>query len=351
MNTIGKKLRLTTFGESHGKAMGGILDGMPSGVRIDMGEIQTMIDRRRTGVNPLTSQRKETDVPEVLSGLSEDGVTLGTPIGFIFRNTDARSKDYGEFSTHFRPNHADYTYQMKYGIRDYRGGGRASARETVSWVMGGAIASQWLRGMGVEVEARLTQIGQIGYTDPFKFIRETPEKSEIPYDESIEKAMKGEVEKARSSCDSVGGRVSCVIRGLSAGLGEPMFDKLQARLAAAMLSINAVKGFEYGSGMASAAAKGSEILDFFNPGFNPVPFSSNHSGGILGGISTGMPVYFNLWFKPTPTLSRPLAMADAEGKIDEIKVVGRHDPCVAMRAPVIVEALSWLVIGDLMLLR
>lgn len=349
MNTLGYSLRLTTFGESHGPAMGGILDGLPSGVKIDTVEVQKMIDRRRTGVNPLTSQRRETDIPELLSGLSPEGLTLGSPIGFIFRNSDARSKDYGALATHYRPNHADYTYDVKYGIRDHRGGGRASARETVSWVMGGALAAQWLKTLGVTAEARLTKVGDCGYDDPFRSMRETPEESIFPYSEEIEERMRMVVEEARNSCDSVGGRVSCVIKGVPAGIGNPMFAKVQARLAEAMLSLNAVKGFEYGEGMSSADRRGSEMLDLFNEKFEPMPFSSNYAGGALGGITTGMPIYFNVWFKPTPTIPRPLPMPDSNGRLEEIRVEGRHDPCVAMRAPVIVEALSLLVIGDLIL--
>ena len=348
MNTLGHNLRLTTFGESHGPAMGGILDGMPAGIKIDMQEVQAMIDRRRTGRDPLTSQRKETDIPEVLSGISTEGLTLGTPIGFIFRNSDAHSKDYGELTTHYRPNHADFTYDAKYGLRDYRGGGRASARETVNWVMGGALVNQWLKMLGITVEARLTQVGECGYADPFHDMREHPRSSEFPFSEEIEEGMRSEVEKARSECDSVGGRVSCVIKGLKAGLGNPMFSKIQARIAEAMLSLNAVKGFEYGEGMLSASRRGSEMLDLFNSGFYPLPFATNHAGGALGGITTGMPFYFNVWFKPTPTISRPLPMIDTSGNVDKVCVKGRHDPCVAMRAPVIVEALSLLVLGDLM---
>lgn len=349
MNTIGYNLRLTTFGESHGVAMGGILDGLPAGVAVDMEEIQRMIDRRRTGVNPLTSQRKETDVPEILSGVSPEGLTLGTPIGFIFRNSDARSKDYGDLAVHFRPNHADYTYDRKYGIRDHRGGGRASARETVNWVMGGALAAQWLRTLGISVEARLTQVGGIGYEDPFRSMRDMPEVSAFPFSRETEDGMKAEVEAARKDGDSVGGRVSCVIKGLPSGLGNPMFAKFQARIAEAMLSLNAVKGFEYGEGMESASRRGTEMLDLFAEGLAPMPCLTNHAGGTLGGITTGMPFYFNVWFKPTPTISRPLPMADADGNIHEICVKGRHDPCVAMRAPVIVEALCLLVVGDMLM--
>lgn len=349
MNTLGNNLRLTTFGESHGKAMGGILDGLPSGVQIDMQSVQAMIDRRRTGKDPLTSQRRETDVPEILSGISIDGVTLGSPIGFIFRNNDARSGDYGDLADHYRPNHADYVYDLKYGLRDYRGGGRASARETVNWVMGGALAAQWLSALGISVEARLTQVGSVGYSDPFRSIRENPVESVFEPDEEIENRMREEVEAARRDNDSIGGRVSCVIRGVPSGIGDPVFGKLQARLAQAMLSLNAAKGFEYGLGARSADNRGSDMLDLFNPGFKPLPFSTNYSGGVLGGISTGLPVYFNVWFKPTPTISRPLPMPDKDGCIKDVTVRGRHDPCVAMRAPVIIESLALLTIGDLIL--
>lgn len=353
MNTIGTLLRLTTFGESHGPAMGGILDGLPAGTKISTLELQKFIDRRRTGVDPLTSQRRETDVPELLSGINPEGFTLGTPIGFIFRNSDARSKDYGELANHYRPNHADFTYDKKYGIRDYRGGGRASARETVNWVMGGALVAQWLRQKGVCVEARLTQVGSSGYPDPLFQIRENRIEdgaSLFIINEEIERKMRDEIESARRDFDSVGGRVSCIISGLPAGLGAPMFAKFQAKLAEAMLSLNAVKGFEYGIGSLASAKRGSEMLDEFNEDFNPQPFSTNYAGGLLGGISTGMPIYFNLWFKPTPTISREVKMPDTSGKIDMISVKGRHDPCVAMRAPVIVEALAWLVSGDMWLL-
>lgn len=349
MNTLGNKLRLTTFGESHGIAMGGILDGMPPGVKLDMEAVQAMIDRRRTGRMALTSQRKETDIPEILSGVSAEGLTLGTPIGFIFRNTDARSGDYGEIEKRFRPNHADATYQLKYGIRDPRGGGRASARETINWVMGGALAMQWLQTKGVTIHAKVTQVGTAGYDDPFHAMEEDASCACLPEDSEIEASMLVEVEKAKFAQDSVGGRVSCVITGLPAGLGNPVFGKLQSRLAQAMMSLNAVKGFEYGAGHLAASRHGSEMLDMFNAGFAPTLTATNHNGGILGGISSGLPVYFNLWFKPTPTISRPLEMPDAEGNLSEITVKGRHDPCVALRAPVIVEALAALVCADALL--
>ena len=349
MNTLGKNFRLTTFGESHGPAMGGVIDGMPSGVKIDIDEVGRMIDRRRTGRSALTSQRREADIPEILSGVNEGGLTLGTPIGFIFRNTDARSADYSELEDHYRPNHADYTYDARYGLRDARGGGRASARETVNWVMGGAIAMQWLKTLGVEITARLTQVGASGYSNPVELLGQDPVSGGIPFDESVEEAMLREVEDAKNALDSVGGRVTCVVKGIPAGLGAPVFGKLQARLAEAMMSLNAVKGFEYGIGARAASKRGSEMIDRFNPGFTPLPFATNYAGGALGGISTGMPVYFNLYFKPTPTIGRPLEMARRDGGIDTVAARGRHDPCVAMRAPVIVEALAAMTVADLML--
>lgn len=351
MNTLGTRLRLTTFGESHAPAMGGILDGLPSGVKIDVDDVQRMIDRRRTGVDPLTSQRRETDVPEILSGLSAEGVTLGSPIGFIFRNSDARSKDYSELETHYRPNHADYCYDLRYGIRDHRGGGRASARETVNWVMGGALTMQWLRTLGISVEARLTGVGQAEYPSPVVHPEASSDEVAIPRNEDIERLMREEVEAARNDRDSVGGRVTCLIKGVPGGYGDPVFGKAQARLAAAIMSLNAVKGFEYGLGSLAANFRGSEIIDNFQPGMNPAPFTSNFAGGMLGGITTGMPIYFNVWFKPTPTLPRPLPMATADGRIDMVEVHGRHDPCVAMRAPVIVESLAAMTIADLILSR
>lgn len=350
MNTLGIRLRLTTFGESHGAAMGGILDGLPAGVSIDIDDIQSMLDRRRTGKDPLTSQRKEDDVPEILSGVDETYVTLGTPIGFIFRNKDHRSADYGELATHYRPNHADFTYDLRYGRHDFRGGGRASARETVNWVMGGALVKQWLAERGITIEAKLTGVGRASYPAPLNEIILNPLYGRLPYDKGVEDEMRKEVEAARKNHDSVGGRVSCVIRGVPGGIGDPVFGKVQARLAEAMLSLNAVKGFEYGIGSEAHEVRGSQMLDKFNEGFAPSPFATDYAGGMLGGITTGMPICFNVWFKPTPTITRPLEMATPSGDIDVVEVHGRHDPCVAMRAPVIVEALSWLTLGDLILL-
>lgn len=346
MNSIGERFRLTTFGESHGQAMGGIIDGFPSGVKIDLGRVQDMLDKRRTGQSNLTSMRRESDIPEILSGISPEGLSLGTPIGFIFRNSDARSEDYSELENHCRPNHADYVYEKKYGLRDARGGGRSSARETVNWVMGGAMAREWLINEGISVEARILAIGSAGYDDPFLSLRENPIDGELPCDEEIENRMLEEVSRAKENRDSVGGMVGCVIKGVKAGLGEPVFDKLQGRLAAAMMGLNAAKSFEYGLGKEAASKKGSESLDLFADGFEPLPMLTNRGGGILGGISTGMPIYFSVAFKPTPTISRPLPMPDRDGRIEVVTARGRHDPCVALRTPVIIEALAWLVLAD-----
>ena len=312
MNSTGTLVRLATFGESHGPAMGGVLDGLPALVYIDPEEIQRALDRRRPGASPLTSQRKEPDRVELLSGISADGLTLGTPIGFIIRNTDQRSGDYAE---RFRPNHADFTYRTKYGINAYAGGGRASARETVNWVVGGALCREWLKTRGVTIIATFEETNS--------------------------------VEEARNAGDSTGGIVHCVIEGLPVGLGEPVFDKLHARLAEAMMGINAAHAFEYGDGMAMAHMHGSECLDLFNTsGEGPTCFS-NHNGGVLGGISNGMPVNFSVYFKPTPTLMREVPGMNPDGSPCAIQAKGRHDPCVAIRAVPVVEARAWMVIADL----
>ena len=297
MNTIGDIFRVTTFGESHGVAVGGVIDGCPSGIKIDKQLIASDLARRATGTTSSASQRREADEVEFLSGLLDD-VTLGTPIAFIVRNTDARPEDYADLKDTFRPNHADYTYQAKYGIRDWRGGGRASARTTVSGVVAGAIAKQLLAQKGVEVKAEVNSIG--GETDP----------------DRIEALL----QRCRDEGDTVGGIVHGSITGLPAGLGEPMFDKFQACLAKAMFSIPAVKGFEYGDGFASASMKGSE---------------AHHSGGILGGITNGEEVCFNVAFKPIPTLGRG----------------NRHDVCALPRATVIVEAMAAMVVLDAMMLN
>lgn len=310
MNSVGQIFRLTTFGESHGVAIGGMIDGCPSGLKIDRQFIAEELARRATGSTSSASQRKEADEVEFISGLLDD-VTLGTPIAFIVRNTDARPEDYTSLKNTFRPSHADYTYQAKYGIRDWRGGGRASARATLPVVVAGAIAKQILNQRSIVIHAEVRCIG--GETDPV--------------------TMERILQQCRKDGDTIGGIARCCIHGLPAGLGEPMFDKFQACLAKAMFSIPAVKGFEYGDGFAMAAMKGSEANDEIRFENGSVKFSSNHSGGIQGGITNGEEVVFNVAFKPIPTL----------GKGD------RHDVCVLPRALVIVEAMAALTTVDSLL--
>ncbi len=332
MNSFGTYFRLTTFGESHGPVIGGVIDGCPVGWKLDVELVQHELDLRRPGASTLTSARREADRVEFLSGLLEDGTVLGSPIAFLIRNTDSRSKDYEALRHVFRPGHADFTYQMKYGVRDHRGGGRSSARETASRVVGGAVALQWLRSVkpDIAVEAALSQVGKVRVTSP----------------EDIRK----EIERVRALGDSVGGVVSGVISGLPVGIGEPVGDKLQARLAGAMMSINAAKGFEYGDGFAAAEMLGSEANDPMRRGPNGEPlFMSNHAGGILGGISTGEPVTFRVAFKPTPSIARLQQTLTDDFEETELRVGGRHDPCVALRAVPVVKAMAALTIADLMI--
>lgn len=329
MNTFGRNIRLTTFGESHGKAMGGILDGVPGGVRLDMDAILRETARRRPGQSQLVTARDEQDIPEFLSGLTDDMVTLGTPIGFIVRNTDQRSGDYGEMARMYRPNHADYTYDMRYGLHEACGGGRASARETVNWVIGGAIARQLPCMKGIEIHARIASVGGV---------EGTPEQ------------LATVVEEAKRSGDSVGGIVECRIDGVPAGIGNPVFGKLHSRLAQAMMSINAAKGFEYGDGFAAASMRGTAHADIFTCKEGKIITRSNHSGGIQGGISNGMPITFRVAFKPTPTLLTDIETVDQDGKPCVLKGKGRHDPCVALRAVPVVEAMAALTICDELIL-
>ena len=326
MNTIGKILTLTTFGESHGPAMGGILDGMPAGVDIDLDALQRFVDRRRTGHTVGSSTRDERDRVEVLSGIWQ-GKTLGTPIGFIVRNTDARSSDYDEIARCYRPNHADYTWQAKYGIRDPRGGGRASARETVARVVAGGIAVQALDHLGITVEACIVQVGpHFGVT--------AEEQQRL-------------VAEAAKDGDTLGGIIECVVRGVPAGLGEPLFGKLHAQLAAAMMSIPSVHGFEYGDGFDMAARRGSEVMDRFERREDgTIGTATNHSGGIQGGISNGEDIVMRIAFKPVPTLMRDLPAVDCDGNPVTLPPRGRHDACVLPRALPIVEAIAALVILD-----
>lgn len=353
MNTFGKQLTLTTFGESHGPAMGGIIDGFPAGFKVDFDSLLKEVAKRRPGSSPLVTARNESDTPEFLSGISPEGITLGTPIGFIVRNSDHRSKDYSEMAKVYRPNHADYTYIKKYGIRDARGGGRQSARETVNWVVAGALAQQWLLSKDIKVETVLSQAGPVTAGDIFDGLMTRPgEPYTLHVDPALQSAMEEVVMRCKKEGDSVGGRVSCLITGVPAGIGSPVADKLHARLAAAMMSINAAKGFEYGIGFRAAAAKGSDTADRFIPTGSPdVPLqtSTNYSGGIQGGISNGMPIFFSVAFKPAPTLMMPLETADTQGNAAVVMPAGRHDPCVAVRAVHVVRAMAALVIADSML--
>lgn len=345
-NTFGNILRLTTFGESHGIAIGGVLDGMPAGVAIDMDEVQRVVDRRRPGQSAMTTSRSEDDRVEILSGVF-DGVTLGTPIGFVIRNKDHHSADYGEIKECYRPSHADYTYDAKYGIRDYRGGGRSSARETAARVVGGAIAMQALKQLGITVTAYTSQIGTVLLDASKKVDLSNIDSNTVRCPDADTAAlMEAEVMAARAAGDSLGGCVSCVVNGVPAGLGEPVFGKLHAQLGAAMLGINAAKGFEYGDGFAFAGARGSEVMDRFTSCDGTVTTLDNHSGGIQGGISNGAPITFRVAFKPVATLMRDIETIDRNGNPVTLHPHGRHDPCVVPRAVPIVEAMAALVMLD-----
>ena len=352
MNTFGTKLRLNTFGESHGPAIGGVIDGFPPGFKIDFDKLQKEIDKRKPGNSLLVTQRKETDIPEFLSGISAQGVTLGTPIGFIIRNKDQRSSDYDNASQAYRPNHADYTYQMKYGIRDHRGGGRSSARETANWVVAGALALQWLECQGIKIDALLTGGGKIDASNEIKknLIHIPSDPSLFKISDNERTAIDDEIKKAKEQGDSVSGIVSCLITGMPAGFGEPVFHKLHAALAQAMMSINAAKGFEYGVGMDVSDTGGIQQHDiFYKNEEGKILTHTNYSGGIQGGITNGMPIFFRVFFKPTPTVMREVDTIDEQGEKVTLKMKGRHDPCVAVRAVPVVKAMAALVIADFLI--
>ncbi len=350
-NTFGNKYKLTTFGESHGIALGGVIDGCPAGFQIDEEEIQIEMRRRRPGQSAIVSHRKEDDFAEFLSGIYE-GKTTGVPIGFIIRNQDAISKDYNHLKDVFRPSHADYTYEKKYGWRDHRGGGRTSARETVSRIVGGAIAKQILKPSGIEIYAYVSQVGDIklekNYTDLDLMQTET-NIVRCPDAEIAEKMIE-RIEKVRMSGDSIGGIVTGVIKNVPVGLGEPVFDKLHARLGYAMLGINAVKGFEYGSGFQTTNYLGSEHNDIFYTEKNKVRTKTNLSGGIQGGLSNGEDIYFRVAFKPVATIMKEQMTINTSNEEIILKPKGRHDPCVLPRAVPIVEAMSAMVMLDMLLL-
>ncbi len=346
-NTFGNLFKVTTFGESHGIAIGGIIDGCPSGIKLDMDAIQAELDRRKPGQSAIVTQRKEPDTVEFFSGIFE-GVTTGTPIGFAIRNANQKSKDYSHIKDSFRPSHADYTYTQKYGVRDYRGGGRSSARETASRVVAGAIAKQVLGDL--KINAYVSGVGHIklekGHTE-LDFSLTESNIVRCP-DPTMASEMETYIKQIRKEGDTVGGIVSCAISGVPIGLGEPVFDKLHAELGKAMLSINAVKGFEYGSGFAGAELKGSQHNDLFNTDGTT---KTNLSGGIQGGISNGMDIYFNVAFKPVATIMQDQETIDKDGNLVNMQGKGRHDPCVVPRAVPIVEAMAALVLVDYWLMN
>lgn len=346
-NTFGTIFRLTSFGESHGAAIGGIVDGCPPGIELDMDFIQSELDRRKPGQSRIVSQRKEADRVEILSGVFE-GRTTGAPIAFIIRNEDQKPKDYDHIKDIFRPSHADYTYQVKYGIRDHRGGGRSSARETAARVVAGAMAKLLLKKLAISVTAYVSQVGRVALNKPYRKLDLSKIESNMVRCPDGEKAGKmiGAIEAARKEGDTLGGTVSCVIQGAPAGLGEPVFDKLHADLGKAMLSINAVKGFEYGSGFEGVKMKGSEHNDLFYKNGKKIATRTNRSGGIQGGISNGEDIYFRVAFKPVATVIQQQTTVNAAGEEVAMKGKGRHDPCVVPRAVPIVEAMAALVLAD-----
>lgn len=349
MNTFGNIYRLTSFGESHGPAVGGVVDGLPSGTVIDLGAVQRWLDRRRPGVSELTSSRSEADRVQVLSGLmaydkdsgelsplasdTDVAVALGTPVGFMVANTDARSADYDSLRHVYRPSHADYAWDARYGgIRDWRGGGRSSGRETLSRVFAGALAVQWLGGRGIGISSVVSAVGSVACPD--------------------EKELADEVMRARRDADSVGGIIECRVTGMPAGVGEPVFGKLQQMLASAMLSIGAVKGFDYGMGFDGVCSRGSEMVDEMErlPD-GTIRTLTNHSGGIQGGISNGEDISFRVAVKPTPTIAKPLRTVSDRGENVMLEAHGRHDPSILLRIPVVVESMCAMVLMDAMLMR
>ena len=353
MNTIGTLFRLTSFGESHGAAIGGVIDGMPAGIEVDVAFIQSELARRKPGQSNLTTARKEADEVELLSGIFE-GRTTGTPIGFLVRNTNQHSQDYEEMRSVYRPSHADFTYEQKYGIRDHRGGGRSSARETISRVVAGAFAKLALRQLGITVQAYTQQVGNIvlpgSYLD--YDLDKTEQNAVRCPDEKVAEQMSRLILQVKSEGDTIGGVIACVVRGCPVGLGEPVFGKLQAQLGAAMLSINAVKGFEYGLGFAGASGRGSEQNDVFVPdGKGGITTRTNNSGGIQGGISNGQDIYFRVAFKPVATLLREQETVDRDGSPTRLTARGRHDACVLPRAVPVVEAMAAVTILDAYLLN
>ena len=346
-NIFGSLFKLTTFGESHGPAIGGILEGCPAGIELDLESIQEDLDRRKPGQSSIVTQRKESDEVLILSGVF-DGKTTGTPIGFSINNTNQKPKDYSHIKDSYRPSHADYVYDQKYGIRDYRGGGRSSARETASRVVAGSIAKQFLSP--TKINAYVSAVGPLSLdTNPSDVDLSLIEKNPVRCpDQKMALKMEDFIKKIRKEGDTVGGIITCIIKNVKIGLGEPVFNKLHAELGKAMLSINAVKGFEYGSGFSGTKIKGSEHNDLFNEDGTT---KTNHSGGIQGGISNGMDIYFNVAFKPVATIMQNQETINSKGEKVEMQGRGRHDPCVVPRAVPIVEAMAALVLADFSLIK
>ena len=351
-NTFGNIFTLTTFGESHGEAIGGVVDGMPAGIDIDLAFIQQELDRRRPGQSKLTTSRKEADRVELLSGVFE-GKSTGSPIGFIVRNANQHSQDYDNLRHLFRPSHADFTYQEKYGIRDHRGGGRSSARITISRCVGGALAKLVLRQMGITIQAYTSQVGDIALDkDYHRYDLSLTETNAVRCpDPEKAQAMEALITRVKAEGDTIGGIITCVIQGCPTGVGEPEFDKLHAALGHAMLSINAVKGFEYGAGFDGVTARGSQQNDVFINENGRITTRTNNSGGIQGGISNGQDIYFRVAFKPVATILTEQETVDKDGQQTTCTAQGRHDPCVLPRAVPVVEAMAAMTILDQIFLK
>ncbi len=345
-NTFGRQLQLTTYGESHGIAIGGIIDGVPAGIQLDLEAIQLELDRRKPGQSAIVTQRKESDIVQFKSGIFE-GKTTGMPIGFEIQNADQKSKDYGHIKEVFRPSHADFTYSKKYGERDYRGGGRSSARETANWVVAGALAKQIIPE--ISIAAYTFSVGELSITDRHKVDMNQIEKNPVrcPNTE-LAQEMETYIKQIRKEGDTIGGQVKCIINNVPIGLGDPIFEKLHANLAKAMMTINAVKGFEYGSGFSGTTLKGSQHNDEI---LTNETTKTNYSGGIQGGISNGMPIEFTVAFKPVATLMKAQSSIDESNKQVTVEGKGRHDPCVVPRAIPIVEAMAALVLADAFLIN
>ena len=351
-NSFGTLFKITTFGESHGTAIGVIIDGCPSGLNIDASFIQSELDRRRPGQSKITTQRNESDTFEILSGVFEEKST-GVPICIVIKNKDQKNKDYAHISDKYRPSHADYTYQQKYGHRDYRGGGRSSARETASRVAAGAVAKLLLKQYGINIQAYVSQVGDLNINRSYKELdlRKVEENIVRCPDRKIAEQMISLIDTVRKDRDTIGGIVSCVITGTPVGLGEPVFDKLHAALGQAIFSINAVKGLEIGSGFEGVKMRGSNHNDIIYNKNNKIQTRTNYSGGIQGGISNGEDIYFNVAFKPVATIMQDQDSVDHQGNFTTVAGKGRHDPCVVPRAVPIVEAMAALVIADFYLIH